>query len=102
MVGAIIGAAFTIPAAFQMVIRTFPDPKEQGFALAIFGSSAALAGGLSFIFLLPSRCAANDLLSSRRAIDWCTLHPVPELALDLLDDRNHRTRHCSRLRSLHP
>jgi MFS family permease len=42
------GAAFTIPAAFNMIIQLFPDPAEQARAIAIFGTSGALGniGGL--------------------------------------------------------
>jgi MFS family permease len=49
---ALTGAAFTIPAAFQMIVRLFPDPNEQGAALAVFGTAAALANGTLPSFFL--------------------------------------------------
>jgi MFS family permease len=48
--GAITGTAFTIPAAFQMIVRLFPDPKEQRFAMAVFGGAGALANGSLLLF----------------------------------------------------
>ncbi|KDQ19194.1 hypothetical protein BOTBODRAFT_486258 [Botryobasidium botryosum FD-172 SS1] len=43
-----IGAAFTIPSALNLIVRMFPNPREQSRAIAIFGSAGAVGnvGGL--------------------------------------------------------
>ncbi|KDQ19195.1 hypothetical protein BOTBODRAFT_28684 [Botryobasidium botryosum FD-172 SS1] len=43
-----IGAAFTIPSALNLIVRMFPNPREQSRAISFFGSAGALGnvGGL--------------------------------------------------------
>jgi MFS family permease len=43
-----IGAAFTIPSALNLIVRLFPNPREQSRAISWFGSAGALGnvGGL--------------------------------------------------------
>ncbi|KAL7417151.1 major facilitator superfamily domain-containing protein [Mrakia frigida] len=43
------GAALTIPAATNLVVHLFPDPKEQATALALFGGSGAIANIIGLI-----------------------------------------------------
>jgi MFS family permease len=46
---ALIGctAALTIPSALKLLVTTFPEPREQSRAIAIFGSFTALGLGES-------------------------------------------------------
>ena len=43
------GASLTIPAATNLIIHLFPDPKEQAIAIALFGGSGAIANILGLI-----------------------------------------------------
>jgi len=40
-----ISAAMTIPSSLTLLIRFFPDPKEQAGAIGVYGGSAALGNG---------------------------------------------------------
>ncbi|KAF8520827.1 major facilitator superfamily domain-containing protein [Gautieria morchelliformis] len=44
-----IGAAMTFPSALAMIMQHFPDSKEQGSALAIFGAFGAVGNVTGFI-----------------------------------------------------
>ncbi|KDQ13884.1 hypothetical protein BOTBODRAFT_133128 [Botryobasidium botryosum FD-172 SS1] len=44
-----IGAAMTIPSAISMIVTTFPDPKEQGTALAEFAALGAIGNVIGFV-----------------------------------------------------
>lgn len=45
------GAAMTFPSALAMIMQHFPDPKEQGRALAIFGAFGAVGNVTGFILV---------------------------------------------------
>jgi hypothetical protein len=40
-----LGAAFTIPAAFNMLVKLFPDPRERARAIGIFGITGSIGNG---------------------------------------------------------
>ena len=44
-----IAAAMTIPSSLTLLVRLFPQPKEQARAIGIFGGSAALGNVLGLI-----------------------------------------------------
>jgi hypothetical protein len=89
----VLGAASTIPAAYQMIVRMFPDPKEQGLAMAAFGSTVAIANSSSY--LKTSLHSHLDLfLCSGRPYARRYIHPISKLALDFLDYRDHCSHYC--------
>jgi MFS family permease len=57
-----IGASLTIPSAIALIVRLFPEEKEQSMAIAVFGGSGAIANVLGFVL------GGVLLLSSWRAI----------------------------------
>lgn len=46
-----IGAAMTIPSSIAMIVRNFPEPDEQGRALAIFGAFGAIGNAVGFVLV---------------------------------------------------
>jgi len=45
-----IGASLTIPSAFGLIVRFFPNPNEQAIAIGAFGGSGAVGNALGVIF----------------------------------------------------
>ncbi|KAF9070287.1 major facilitator superfamily domain-containing protein [Rhodocollybia butyracea] len=45
-----IGASLTIPSAFGLIIRFFPEPNEQAIAIGAFGGSGAVGNALGVVF----------------------------------------------------
>ncbi|KAH8834317.1 major facilitator superfamily domain-containing protein [Flagelloscypha sp. PMI_526] len=44
-----IAGSMTIPSALTLIVRVFPEPGEQGIAIAIFGTTGAIANILGLI-----------------------------------------------------
>jgi MFS family permease len=42
------GGALTIPSALNLIVQLFPEPQEQGRAIAMFGASGAIGNGALF------------------------------------------------------
>ncbi len=40
-----IGAALSIPSSLALIVRFFPEPREQSIAIALFGGVGALGNG---------------------------------------------------------
>jgi MFS family permease len=39
------GGSLTIPSALNLIVQLFPEPQEQGRAIAMFGASGAIGNG---------------------------------------------------------
>jgi hypothetical protein len=61
----ILGASCTIPSALSMIIRIFPDPKEQAMAISIFGATGAIGNGTNFSL---DSCSFSVAQSNQRFI----------------------------------
>ncbi|KAF9263092.1 MFS general substrate transporter [Marasmius fiardii PR-910] len=57
-----IGAAMNVPSAISLLVTYFPDPAEQGRALAIFGASGSIGNIIGFI--------VSGALSARASWRW--------------------------------
>lgn len=50
----------TLPSAIAIIVQNFPDPAEQGQALALFGASGAVGNVVGFILV----CFVDSLFFS--------------------------------------
>jgi MFS family permease len=80
-------AAFTIPSALSLIVHIFPEPREQGMAIAVFGGAGSY--GSSTCLLPTSIGPDSDLNCSIGSSHWCHFHSACLLALDLLLQRHH-------------
>lgn len=44
-----VGAAHTIPSSLRMIIQMMPEPKEQQWAIGLFGVAGGIANGMRIL-----------------------------------------------------
>jgi hypothetical protein len=72
-----------------MIVRLFPDPNEQGLAIAVFGAAGGLANSTGSVQLLYILLLKREVsLHSWRSFDRRCPHSIRKLALDFLGYSN--------------
>jgi hypothetical protein len=99
---AFLGASCTIPAALSMIIRLFPEPKAQAGAIAVFGATGAVANSSFLCLFILCFHEYSYTASSCWITPRCRIHPVRELALDILVRCNCHACYRHLLHILHP